>query len=61
MEFTEPVCDMAQTCSGHSKCCPDDLKADMAVLCREAKGSCDKAEYCSGENDSCPLDEKVAD
>src|SRR5262249_22423057 len=50
------ACDAAETCSGTSATCPDDLKRDAGDVCRPPAGACDVAETCDGTNDDCPAD-----
>lgn len=49
-------CDAAETCSGTSPDCPNDLFASAGTMCRDAAGPCDVAESCSGMDADCPPD-----
>ena len=48
------VCDVAETCTGHSVACPSDR--ERVGTCRDAVNACDAAESCDGSADDCPAD-----
>jgi hypothetical protein len=48
------ACDLAETCDGSSKDCPED-GFQLGTVCRSSAGVCDVAETCVGDPD-CPLD-----
>lgn len=48
------ICDVAETCDGVSRSCPDDAKS--TAVCRVVAGPCDVAESCDGSHSDCPAD-----
>jgi len=48
------VCDVAETCDGASRSCPNDTKS--TAVCRAPAGVCDVVEVCDGVSDACPAD-----
>jgi hypothetical protein len=50
-------CDPAESCTGSSGACPEDLLFGPETTCRPSDGSkCDAPEVCDGVNASCPAD-----
>ena len=49
-------CDIAETCTGTSRDCPDDRFASATTICRASAGACDVAETCTGTGTACPAD-----
>src|SRR5438093_8110617 len=50
------ACDVAETCTGTNRDCPDDGFAPATTICRPAAGPCDVAETCTGTGTACPAD-----
>gem|GEM_PF-5280584 len=47
------ICDIAETCSGDSIECPEDLFVAMGTECRAKDGDCDVADHCTGFSSDC--------
>src|SRR6266446_5591406 len=50
------ACDVAETCTGTNRECPDDGFAPATTICRPSAGACDVAETCTGSSTACPTD-----
>jgi hypothetical protein len=54
------ACDVADTCTGTSSVCPDEV-AQAGTACRPGGGTCDPAETCDGAAGECPANATTPD